>query len=319
VIHQHIVAFSLAMACSFLLVVVCAFDARFTHLFELRPEEQMWQMDITGAGKRASGPLGNPQGVGTAVCVAVPLAIGLLVHRPRRRFIVPVALLLLVTSLSALLVAKSRSGLFGLTGMFALMTMLSKQRVYAIAFEVLIIFGVSVFLVGGELESFFQERLEVEQLQYDLAIRMDIWMETITEPSPWIILCGEGEAEHSLRFGRPVHSGYLTILFVWGLGGTIVFTILIWLALKWTKFTQRFDPDSCCRGVAWGFRWGMVAVAGLAISTGPWNREFYLMMVYFLLCIVCTRFMALRRQQAMLSDTRIAYLQSPAAPCQAGV
>jgi hypothetical protein len=296
-VHRHIIAFALAASLALALVVVCFYIPGVAHYWEVQKEELLYQEGT--AVKRAFGPFNGATDVGFCVCVIVPCAIGLLTVKPRRRFVGLAGWLMLVTSLAALLVAKTRAGAVGLAGMFVLMTLFSRQRRYIIAMELVGILIAGAFLAGGEILGTAQERFTVAKLSRDLATRVDLWIRTISNPSPWILFCGEGYHAFWLRMGRMTpHNGYLDILFLWGLGGVVMFATLIRKAATWSSLTYRADPDSCCRGVALGLWWTLIATAGLALTSDPWYSTFYRYMVYFLMVVVCVRHSTLRASMA---------------------
>jgi hypothetical protein len=293
-VHRHVVAFGSALSLAFGLVVICFFVPSLARYWEVQFESLLYMEGLVA--KRAFGPFNHPADVGISACVAVPFALGLLTHKPRRRYVALVGCALLVTALVALLIAKTRAGIVGLAGMFILMTLLSRQRNTIIAVEVVGILVTALFVAGGEFFGATQERLALERLSHDLATRFDLWARAITHPSPWIIFCGEGLQAFQLRLNATPHNGYLDAVFVWGLGGIIMFSLLVWKGVSWSSFVHRTAPDSCVRAIAWGYKWSFVSIGTLALVSDPWYSTYFRMMTYFLLVVVCSQYWGLRRQ-----------------------
>ena len=293
-VYRHILAFGSALSLAFGLVVVCYLVPSLARYWEVQFESLLYMEGLVT--KRGFGPFNHPADVGISACVAVPIALGLLTQKPRRRFTALVGSTLLLTALSALVIAKTRAGIVGLAGMFVLMTLLSRQRNTIIALEVVGILATAFFLAGEEFFAAAQERLALERLSNDLATRFELWARTIMQPSPWIIFCGEGVKGFQLRLNATPHNGYLDALFVWGLGGLIMFFLLVWKGLTWSSFVQRFTADSSVRAAAWGYRWSFVAVGTLALVSDPWYSTYFRVMTYFLLVVVCSHYRGLRGQ-----------------------
>jgi hypothetical protein len=110
-----------------------------------------------------------------------------------------------------------------------------------------------------------------------------------------MVFFGEGFGAYQLRYEQTPHNAYLEILFLWGIGGFAIFTFLVLKSLKWSKSVLDADPDSCCRGLAWGFRWSFVAIAVVAMMGDPWLRTYYRCTIFFMLAVMNSRFLLLRQ------------------------
>jgi len=304
-VYRHLLGFTFAASLAYLLVLACFIYPSLAVHWEVYVEEAERWYEVTEAERRAFGPFNRAGSVGVAVCGTLPLAIGLLVHKPRRKPLTILALVMVVSGLGALLLAKSRLGMFGIAGMLAIMTLLSKQRKYAIALELAAIVVLVGVLSGTDVFAAAQERLRTHKVLYDLGTRARIWYGVIENPSPWIGLFGEGYHGLANRMGISAHNWYLDVLYAWGVGGLILFTLLIVFAIRWARYVSRYDPDPRCRAVAWGLLWALVASAFAAVATDPWDRHIYRMTIYFTMVVACLRYNVLRKQRAAAAAAEV--------------
>jgi len=234
----------------------------------------------------------GPAAAGLMVCLMVALGLGILLHRPQRLLHRALAVAGIILALAVLLVCKSRSAIVGLGGMFVLMSIISRRR---LGIVVLMVIGA---LVGtyfaynnvGELAGALGSRLESGVLDEAFDVRMEHWQTVVANPSPAILLFSEGLPALVRRLDVAPHNGYLDVIFLWGLGGIIIFWMLYSRLFKWSRRVAKEDPHPLSRGLAWGLIWATAAIAIYALTADPWYITNYRFATYFLLTIVWVRY-----------------------------
>jgi len=108
------------------------------------------------------------------------------------------------------------------------------------------------------------------------------------------MLFGEGGPAMTRRLHVGPHNGFLDVFFLWGLGGTAMFVALYGYMIAWSRTVMKLDHERVGQIVAWGAFWGVIAIAGAAMTLDPWYVSDYRYFVYFLLAILWQRREAVR-------------------------
>jgi hypothetical protein len=244
---------------------------------------------------RAVGPFNDTGDVGAAAAFMVPVGLALVILRPRQAAPFLLGLIAMAMAATGLAVSKSRQGILGLSGMFAVMLLVSRRRWYVI------LLGIAGVLVALFMASAYTETAEVLEQRFTwasltaaLAKRADLWKLVITNSTPAVILCGEGWMTNFLRLQASPHNAYLDALFLWGIGGVAVFSILVYSVFKWSRYVAKYDPDALSRALGWGGLWAGVAILFLSLVTDTWIKDVTRFMTSFGLVLLCMRYQVLR-------------------------
>ena len=296
-IERATIAFLVALVAAFSVVLICFAYPSLAEYWEVSVREYGHRVRAAGdASWRGFGPFSGPGSAGLMVCVAVPLGLGLVLERQLPSRVRWLGLATLILGIAVLVVCKSRSSILGLGGMFFLMTLMSRRRSLIVTIALISAVGAATYGSYGAVEQVEQvrARLEDKRLDSDLEGRARGWQEIVANPSPAIVLFGEGLPALARRLNVAPHNGYLDIVFLWGLGGVIIFIVFYTRIIEWSRAVARSDPSSLGRALAWALMWSTVATAGYALTADPWYVSNYRFVAYFLMTIVYVRYRAVR-------------------------
>jgi hypothetical protein len=298
-IRRHGVALAISLAIAFLIVLGCYLVPSWTGYWEVLERESLLAR-VGTAAQRAFGPLSGPGGVGAMACLMVPLGIALVAVRPLRLSLASLGVILMVLAAVGLIVSKSRQGFLGIGGMFGLMLLVSRRRWFVIVLGIVGVLAAMVLLsVYTETAGSLTERFTWSRLSRDLAIRAGLWATQVTDLVPAVLLCGEGWAATRVRLGESPHNAFIGALSIWGVGGVIMFSILVFASLRWSRFVSRHDPDAVSRALAWGIFWGVIAILFLSLVTDTWVKPEIRPIAFFVLVAFGMRYQSLRYAAAI--------------------
>jgi hypothetical protein len=98
------------------------------------------------------------------------------------------------------------------------------------------------------------------------------------------------------------HNGFLDALFLWGVFGVGMFTLLYTFTVRWARFIIKSDTSPIGRALGWGASWSTLAIAGTALTLDPWYVSDYRFFVYFLLAVLWQRRESVRVLMPHLAD-----------------
>jgi hypothetical protein len=298
-IRRHMKALMAAMSLAFAIVVACyIYPFYLSKYWEyVSPSFETW---FRGTARyRAYGGFMGPSGVGRAVVLLTPMVLAFLFLRPRNRALFALSWVALAAMAGAMLAAKSRMAVLGLGGMFGSMLLVSRFRRYVIMLGAVgVIAAIGMIFLFPDVLAALEKRLTPEAVREGLALRGAIWKLVITTPTLAVLFFGEGHAAMMVRLRTLPHSGYLGAVFMRGIGGAIMLTVLFWSVARWSLRVSRYDPDPVARAVGWGGLWGLVGMAFLSLVNDPWIGTSYQPFVYFLAIAVSVRYDLLMRSAA---------------------
>ncbi|GEM_PF-6606639 len=289
-LRRHLVSLMLTLFLAFLTVVACNFYPDLADIWQVyrSSADQRAFAEFSQEAMRSWGSLGSPFAIGMVLCVAIPVGIGLLIHRHRSTALYAATLLMLAGAALAIIIAKSRSAVLGLAVMGGGMVVASRYRIRvlaAVCVLAIIWIGASASVGYDRLE----KRFNTDTLRRDLDVRLGIWRTFVENPSPAIIAYGEGTYAMWARLGETAHNGFIDALFVWGIGGALTFAIVIWKQFSWSRRVVRYDDSPLARAIAWGALWSILAAAGAGMTGDPWFAPQYRYLAYFLIVVTWSR------------------------------
>ena len=238
--RKHLISFSLACSAAYAIAFISYFYPSFSDLWQVQNPE--WQYYAGTALARTYGPFGGAAEVGVVLCLTVPLSMGLLMTKPRERHITFAAWALLITSLLATLSSKSRSGIVGLSVLGVSMVLGSRYRFRVLVTMLLLLVALGIWTVidqaGARIIAGTEARFTQQRLTTDLMTRVELWRRVFSQAGGEVFLFGMGMVPYFYKWRMSPHNGYLDALFLWGMGGVVVFCVLIGAGIKWR--------DSCC-------------------------------------------------------------------------
>lgn len=256
----------------------------------------IWEVQDTGleylegtAAKRAFGAFNGPAEIAAFACVIVPLGFGLMFAGRGAALLFPWGVTAVVGAASALLVAKTRSGILGLAPMFTLMVLFSNRRAWIVLLGVMLI-PLAGWVLSEQVLTAVEDRFDEGNVLAALDDRIAIWMQTVRSMTFSTFFFGEGQKAFVIRAGQTPHNGYLDAVFVYGFGGFCCFCGWAYAQIKWARYVLRFDSEPISRAVAWSMLWSLVAIAFMSITSDPWFMSTFRLMSYTLLVIVGSRY-----------------------------
>lgn len=238
-------------------------------------------------GERAGGAFMNAN---SAACVlAASLMIVLAASRVQRR----ITNKLLVYSfifilLAGIVVTRSRSGLMALAGGIGLMAITGKNKKYA---WLLI---VAVIIVGGYLSGIrelYQERLKeiydptTGAWTGNVAGRFDTWASYFSTAGFKDYLLGQGFIQGVTKNGMESHSMYVSLITVYGIGGTIWAIIVVVIFFrKYLKIKNAASPYVPI--IANGCLWGLVVIGIYGFASDAISQQFARYIIFFVIVML---------------------------------
>lgn len=301
-IHANLLGFSWACILAYACAVMSFFVPSFSDPWQLQQEQWKWEKETAAA--RAFGPFNCEADLGAMACITIPLALGMLLcAKPRPRFFGLTGGGLLASSAMALLACKCRSGIFGIGLMLAGLFLVSRRRWSIAALLTVLIAIVAALTIWSQdfsklVDGIFP-RFESENVSDDYATRYSLWQRTIAQCSPSDLFFGKGHYAYFVRWHMLPHNSYLDAVFLWGLGGLIMFIVLVIAGIRWARFLARNDTSPLGETLSFAFIWSLVAIAGYGVFADVWLATEFRQSYFFFLVLLAAR----RQQIAVESKT----------------
>ena len=284
-IQRHLILMITAITIAYMIVIISYFVPAASSLWEVRSSDTRYS--LTMASNRTFGPFNGPAEAGGFACIAVPLVIGSLLYFWKKRQIrtlMIVSTTIIVTA--TVIISKSRSAIIALGLMLAAAIIITRKRWYIIALGLALFSIISYFLYKDVLSiDPVTERFSSIIFNEGFTTRVDIWKIVMQHP-PKYLFFGPGSGAFYYEVGVSPHNGYLDMFYCWGLFGVIMFSLLGYYCLKWSKWVMKNGKSSSAAGAAWGLYWGVIALAIASITTDPWYMELLRVLLFGLLVIV---------------------------------
>ncbi|MHC4122470.1 MAG: O-antigen ligase family protein [Planctomycetota bacterium] len=280
-VKRHIFVFLGSFAVASIIATLDHFGFAFAQLFYIVEEEFHF---------RAYGPFLSPAGIGMNTQISLFISILGLSCTKNKRYAIYCGIVAAAIG-SALLVSGSRSGWIGAMSGFLVMILTAKKKgvIFLLA---IILFAVMIPILG------YQEIKDIIEINTERTIygvgahgagRLERWVETIKNPYPTMLFCGRGAVAQRAIVSKIPHNGYLSVLFLYGLCGTIFISVILWRILKTSFWLSRYDYDPLFSTSSMGIFLGVVACFFVAIPADPIISTFWRYSLFFVIAILWAR------------------------------
>jgi O-antigen ligase/polysaccharide polymerase Wzy-like membrane protein len=296
-VRRHVVVFLGTLTVAFFLVWVSSWAPSVRKVFEDLGSETRARELAYVQSTRTWGPFEFTTGLGIMIAATVPLGLALAAAAGAGAASRVGGAAMVALAGVAEILTKSRSALTGICFVLLIWVLGSNRRWRILAALAVIAGVVVVYAVNSRDASKLQARVEADKLVADSALRTDLWKTMVTNPSPLVLGFGEGQFVIAQRLNLNPHNGYLGALFVWGVGGVLMFVLLYAAAVRWGRQVKALDRSALGRGFALGALGSTVSIAVTALTSDPWFTSDYRFLVYFMLALLWQR-----RQAVMMSE-----------------
>lgn len=201
--------------------------------------------------------------------------------------------------LTGVLVTKSRAGLMALTGTLVLMAFVGRGKKFAW----LVI--IAVIVVGGFFPIIRQLYEERVARIYDpltgvwtenVAARFTMWSSYLETATAKEYLLGQGFRQGMARNGDESHSAYVSLIVVYGIGGTLWAFVALVLFLKRVNML-RHSADPLIGVVASGCMWALIAWGIYAVASDAVSNQYGRYLLFYLIVLIDRAVYAFRQEQ----------------------
>ena len=209
---------------------------------------------------------------------------------------------------------RSRSGLMALVGGFMLMIFFSKSRKIAM---MVVVAGIIVAVIFGGVRLMFQERLRDIYAQgtwgHNIEGRFETWRGYFETATPQIYMFGQGFTQARARNEVESHSAYVSLITVYGLGGT-VWAILSVLHYFKKVFRSRNVENLFVKRLSDGCLWVLVAWGIYAMASDAISSQYSRYLLFYIVILVDRTYIVMEMEEEsefyyQQADLSMAYSQ----------
>jgi hypothetical protein len=249
---------------------------------------------------RATGAFLNAN---AAACVLVCSLMLVITSIRLQRTVVSkiIAYTFVLVLLTGVLLTKSRAGLMALVGALTLMSFVGRGK--KLAWLVII----AVIIVGGLFPVARQLYKERVVAVYDpltgvwtgnVAGRFATWSSYLETATAKEYLLGQGFRQGISRNGGESHSAYISLITVYGIGGTLWGFLALVLFLKRVNML-RHSPNPLIRVVAGGCTWALVAWGIYSLSADSLSDHYGRYLLFYLVVLLDRAVYSFKQEQVL--------------------
>jgi len=209
---------------------------------------------------------------------------------------------LMFVLLSAMLCARSRSGLIALAGTFAIMAFVGRSKKLA---WFVIIAAIVVGLTFAGVREAYQRRLAeayepvTGAVGSTVAGRFRTWSSYFETATPRIYLLGQGFRQGIARNGMESHNTYISLITVYGIGG-VIWAVAALVIFFRKAFILRNFPDALISAVSAGCMWALLLWGIYAMAADALNAAYSRYLLFYLVVLIDRAYSIAREQQELL-------------------
>lgn len=214
--------------------------------------------------------------------------------------------------LTGVLVTKSRAGLMALTGTLVLMAFVGRGKKFAW----LVI--IAAIVVGGFfpiIRQLYEERVAgiydptTETWGANVAGRFKTWSSYLETATAKEYLLGQGFRQGMVRNGSESHSAYISLIVVYGIGGTLWGFLALVLFLKRVNML-RHSPDPLIGVVASGCMWALIAWGIYAVAADAVSNHYGRYLLFYLIVLIDRAVYAFRQEQVQQLESEESFSEA---------